>query len=96
VEDHSERIQEHDLDVEDDEEHRREVEADREALNSGRAGRDAGLKRELAPAYMLMRARRKDEGEPHHRCGNDQRENRVDQERQPVIEHASFLGRRGT
>ena len=34
MQDHGERIQEDDLDVEEDEEHRRQVEADREALLS--------------------------------------------------------------
>src|SRR5206468_6056328 len=36
VEDHRERVEEDNLDVEDDEEHRREVEADREAFLVGR------------------------------------------------------------
>ena len=42
------RVKEDDLDVEDDEEHRREVEADGEALLGRRAGRDARLERDLA------------------------------------------------
>ena len=45
VEHHGERVEEDDLDVEDDEEHRRQVEADREALLR-RPGRDAGLERD--------------------------------------------------
>ena len=47
---HRERVQEHDLDVEDDEEHRRQVEADREALLLRRPRRDAGLERDRARA----------------------------------------------
>src|SRR6266852_7410000 len=43
VELHGERVQEHDLDVEDDEKHRREVEADGEALGLHLTQRDAGL-----------------------------------------------------
>ena len=39
VEDDRERVEEDDLDVEDDEEHRRQVEADREALLPRRARR---------------------------------------------------------
>ena len=45
-----ERVEEDDLDVEDDEEHRRQVEADREALLRRRAGRDAGLEGDRARA----------------------------------------------
>jgi hypothetical protein len=48
VEDDGERIQEDDLDVEDDEEHRRQVEADREAAVHRRSVGDARLERQRA------------------------------------------------
>ena len=62
VEDHRERIEKHDLDVEDDEEHRRQVEADREALLLRRPGGDARLERHRARAGPCARALREDEG----------------------------------
>ena len=46
MQDHRERIEKDDLDVEEDEQHRRQVEADGEALRSRRARRDAGLERD--------------------------------------------------
>src|SRR4029079_1282402 len=46
VEDHGERVEKDDLDVEQDEEHRRQVEADGEALALWRTLRDAGLERD--------------------------------------------------
>src|SRR5207244_5293975 len=79
-----------DLDDKNDDDQRRHIETNLEALHSRRAGGDSRLEGKLAPACVLVRSRREDEGEPHHRCGNDQRENRVDQERQPVVEHASL------
>src|SRR3954471_19434773 len=48
VELYGERVEEDDLDVEDDEEHRREVEAHREALGLHLALRDAGLEGDRA------------------------------------------------
>src|SRR3954451_16412662 len=91
MEDHRERVEKHDLDVEDDEQHRRQVEADREALLARRAGGDARLERDRPGPHAPVRTRREGEREPHHGCGNDQREERIDQERQPVVEHAPPL-----
>ena len=58
VEDHGERVEEDDLDVEEDEEHRREVEADGEALPLRRPLRDAGLERGRPGAHAALRPRR--------------------------------------
>src|SRR5207244_3654559 len=61
VEDDGQRIQKDDLDVEDDEEHRRQVEADRETLRVGHAGRDARLERKRSRPTAAMWTRREDE-----------------------------------
>src|SRR5205807_1710197 len=87
VQDDRERIQEDDLDVEDDEEHRRQVEADREALLARRPGGDAGLERDRPRADAAVWAGRQGERREDHRSGNQQSECSVDQERQPVVEH---------
>src|SRR5437660_3534141 len=88
MQDHRQRIQEDDLGVEDDEAHGGEVETDREPLLAWRPGGHDGLDRNRPRAQPPVWSRRKREREPHHRCRNDQREDRVDQERQPVVEYA--------
>src|SRR5262249_39825454 len=88
MQDDTERIQKHDLDVEDDEEHRYQVEADREALPARGAGRDAGLERDPTSSCTALRSGRQDERPHDHRGRNRGREYRVDQERQPVVEQA--------
>src|SRR4029077_20069384 len=77
-----------DLDVEDDEEHRRQVEADREALTGGRPGRDARLERDHPGACPGLRPGAEDEGHADHRERDREREQPVHQERQPAVEHA--------
>src|SRR5204863_1214397 len=78
------------LDVEDDEEHRRQVEADREPLLLRRSRRHAGLERDHAGARPGLRAGREDERERDHRQRDRECEQPVDQERQPAVEHARF------
>src|SRR5262249_1353159 len=87
VEDHGERVEEHDLDVEEDEEHRRQVEVDGEALRGRRPLRDARLERDPACAYAARRPLREDEAGGDHRRRDRQSEQPVDQKRQPVVEH---------
>src|SRR5215510_14055190 len=87
MENDTKRIQEDDLDVEDDEEHRRQVEADGEALAARWAGRDARLERDPARPRATLRAGCEDEREDDHRDRNQCCEQRVDEERQPVVEH---------
>src|SRR6266498_5132729 len=67
VEDDGQRIQEHDLDVEDDEEHCRQVKADREALRLRGSKRDARLEGDRSRADATVWTRREGEGEEHHR-----------------------------
>src|SRR5206468_1485952 len=87
VEDHGERIQEDDLDVEEDEQHRREVEADREAPGVRRSARDAGLERHRPRAQSARRPLREHEAHQHHRRRDQDREGSVEEERKPVVEH---------
>src|SRR5215211_5945408 len=87
VEDHCQRIQEDDLDVEEDEQHRREVEADREASRLRSAARDARLEGDRARAPPLPRPLGEHERHRDHRRRNQEREGSVDEKRQPVLEH---------
>ena len=68
VQDHGERIEKDDLDVEEDEEHRGQVEADGEALPLRRPLRDAGLERDRPGAHAPVRPLGEDEAADHHRC----------------------------
>src|SRR5215216_5384255 len=85
VEDDRDREQEHDLDVEDDEEHRRQVEADRESLPLRRPGRDARLEGN-PPRARALGAGREEEGHRDHRGRDQERDDRVGEEREPDIE----------
>src|SRR3954465_5732058 len=78
VEDHSERIQEDDLDIEDDEEHRRQVEADREAGGGGRPERDAGLERQRPGTHAAVGPGGQRERGEDHREWDREREEAVD------------------
>src|SRR5206468_2773013 len=82
-----ERVEEDDLDVEDDEEHRRQVEAHAEALARQRPRRDARLERHGPSTGAARGPLRELERHPHHRARNDEREDAVDQEWQPAVEH---------
>src|SRR5262249_37560332 len=83
------RIEKDDLDVEEDEQHRGEVEADGEAARlARRPGRDAGLERQqlLPDPRAGPRCEEEREGEHGRRDGGG--EEGVDEKRQPVGEHA--------
>src|SRR5207253_2688330 len=98
VEDDSERVEEDDLDVEDDEEHRGQVEADREALRLRRPLRDARLEGEHACARAPRRPLRERERHHDHRRRDREAEEAVDQKGKPVAEHvrcSPTLDRRG-
>src|SRR5262249_45157982 len=89
VEDHGQRVEEDDLDVEEDEEHRRQVEVHREALRARRSLRNARLERDTAGAHAPCGPLREEEAGGDHRRRDRQREQPVDQKRQPVVEHDS-------
>src|SRR5581483_11610363 len=91
VELHGERIEKDDLDVEDDEQHRGEVEAHVEALRLHRPLRDARLERHRARARPPRRPLRELEGHDEHRARNSEREDPVDEEWQPAVEHVARL-----
>src|SRR5439155_25502450 len=92
VEDHGQRVEEDDLDVEEDEEHRCQVEVDGEALRARRSLRDAGLERDPPLAHPSRGSLREDEAEDDHRRRDRKCEQPVDRKRQPVVEHASSPG----
>src|ERR1700694_4347014 len=75
AEEHCPRVEEDGLDVEDDEQHRRQVEADRQAADGGRVRDDARLvRRHLAPVG-LGRAEHEAQGRDRsHKPKNDQDE----------------------
>src|SRR6185312_15601796 len=79
---------------EEDEEHRREVEADGEALLRRRSRRHTGLERDDACTGAPAGPRREREAAVEHREGDDQREEPVDRERQPVVEQGAPSGQR--
>src|SRR5262249_54874975 len=74
VEDHGERVEEDDLDVEEDEQHRRQVEVDGEALRTRRPLRNARLERDTAGAHAPCRPLREEEAGGDHRRRDRQRE----------------------
>src|SRR5688572_30482110 len=82
-----ERVEEDDLDVEEDEEHRRQVEADREALLFRRPLRDAGLEGQEARLDPPLRSGGEEERERDHRGRDRSCQQRVDQEGKVVPEH---------
>src|SRR5207249_6007384 len=92
VQDHGQRVEEDDLDVEEDEEHRRQVEVDGEALRAWRPLRDTGLERDPPRTHPARRSLREDEAEDDHRRRDRKCEQPVDRKRQPVVEHASSPG----
>ena len=83
-----ERIEKDDLDVEEDEEHRRQVEADGEAPVLRRRPAETPDSNGSMPLLdARRRPRREEECEGDHRCGDRGREEAVDEKRQPVGEH---------
>src|SRR5207249_2214958 len=92
---HRERIEKDDLDIEENEEHRRQVEVDVEALLLRHSLGDAGLERDRAGAHAAVRSLREDEAPDHHRCRDHQGEEPVDRKRQPVVEQRASLSKLG-
>src|SRR5581483_4956863 len=86
----------HDLDVEEDEEHRGEIEADGKALLRHRAGRDAGFEGNRPRAHPPLRPRRESEARHDHRGRDDQSEKPIDRKREPVVEQPYFLSTSGS
>src|SRR5690606_1842337 len=84
-----------DLDVEEDEQHRGQVEADGEALPAHRPRGDARLERDGAVADHPPRPLREREARGDHRRRDRQREEAVDQEGEPVVEHGGARLRAG-
>ena len=86
LEDDGDRIEEHDLDIEDDEEHGRQVEADRETLLLHWSLRDAGLERNRLSPSTSSRACGENEAHDDHRGWDGESDQPVDEKRKPVVE----------